>query len=168
MTLSIPEIFASTKTLSGRLDWVRLDVEWLSLVCPLEIDGVTLAGLQLRLKALRHFPDEAVSAQLEYRAPRGKHDPICRVEWRPLKSHNNKGKGPTEYRYREIRGSHLHSFELNWIYIVSGARVVRLKVAVPINPDPQTYEDLLVYMGKEFRISDADRLPKPTWEPRLI
>jgi hypothetical protein len=169
MTPSIPDLFSRTKTLSGALEWVEGDREWLSLACPLDIEGVTVAGLHLRMRAIKIYADEGVRAQLEYRAVRGKNEPICRIEWRPAKAHNNKGKGkgPSELRFKLIKGSHIHPFELNWGQDLMATKKGLLPIALPKQQALDSYEEFLVYSGRELRIENMHLIPKPPWEPEM-
>ena len=118
MAFELPDIVAAEKTLATTGRWAvrdpRGNSNWLTFVAPLEIDGVTIAGLRLRGTAIISLPDEAVCFQLEYHRPRQHGSALARIEWRPLKGHNNKGLGPKEYRFIETKGCHYHPFDLNW------------------------------------------------------
>lgn len=168
MAIDVPNIFASKKTLSVPGSWVERDGQRLMLVAALDIDGVTVEGLVLRGTALKDCPDEAVMFQLEF-----KHDPkrpdraIDRVDWRPLHSHNNRGKGPNEHRYKLISGTHRHAFDLNWLKGEERMRKMNLPIAQPVNPDLVTYDNLIEFVRKCFRISPIE-FPIPPWEADLL
>jgi hypothetical protein len=172
MLVELPEIFAASKTLSGTGHWAERDprriANSLTFVAPLEIDGVTVAGLRLRGTALKNLPDEAVCFQLEYHQPRQHGSALARVEWRPLRGHNNKGLGPPEFRFIEIRSSHHHPFELNWRNAAKQLRRGNLPIAVPIGQSLQSFVELLAFVGKEFRIKGIEDVPLPEWTPNLL
>jgi hypothetical protein len=63
-----------------------------------------------------------------------------------------------------ISGTHIHEFGHNWLPSEGRMRVGDLPVARPITPDLQTFEDFLVFVGKEFRIADMQRVEKPSWQ----
>lgn len=161
-------LFLAEKTIARMPDWVERNSEQLALVCPLDVAGVTIEGLQFRATAFRCLPDRALSIQLEYHAPRGTGGPICRVEWRPIKAHNNKGMGPPEYRHVLITGSHLHGFDLNWAEAAKFVRRGNLPVAVPILPQPATFAEALAFAAKEFRIKNLEKAPLPPWQQQMV
>jgi hypothetical protein len=100
MALDLSTLVESEKTLPFQPDWAERDSEGLVIVCPLEIAGVTIEGLQFRATAKKRLPDEMVTFQVEYHPPGELGGPLCRLEWRPLSSHSNKGRGPVEWQNR--------------------------------------------------------------------
>jgi hypothetical protein len=169
MTLDLPSLHSATKLFSSPPDWVKRDKDNVVLIAPLEIDGVTVAGLQFRATILRTRPDECVTFQLEYFPPRGtpKGGPIARIEWRPLRPHNNKMIGPKELQNVLQTGTHHHQFEMNWRHNKSLVNKGILKLSCPIEPEP-SYDELLAFTGKEFRIQNIDLTPVPPWEGSLF
>lgn len=105
MSEELRNLFFAEKMLSGELQWVdgHRDASQM-LVCPLEIDGVTVEGLRLRASVLKFLPDQELCIQMEFHGRRQKFEPMCRFEWRPLSPHDNKGRGPAEFKFRKIRG----------------------------------------------------------------
>ena len=103
MKIHLPDFVGSLKTIPSSKDWPSAVSHCLSWRSALDIDDVTVAGLQLRVEAHELLEDEAVRVQLEYHPPRGKCEPLARVEWRPLSDHNNKGRGPINLRFRSRR-----------------------------------------------------------------
>jgi hypothetical protein len=97
---------------------------------------VTLAGVQLRMRAVRDLPERAVMMQLEYNPPKGRSERLFRIEWRPLSPHQNTARAPDPYKFAIIRGSHIHRFEHN--YNAATDRMVRgnLPHAIPLQPAP--------------------------------
>jgi hypothetical protein len=166
--VKLPEIVGADRNLSGVQIWIAKEPNQLSLVSALEVDGVTLAGVQLRMRAITDLPDRAVMIQLEYNPPKGRNERLIRVEWRPLAPHVNNGKAPSPYEFMTIAGSHIHRFEHN--YNVAGERMVRnnLPHAIPLEPDPENFRELLELAGKELNISDLHRVETPEWQARMV
>lgn len=170
MVLQLPDISAATKLLPQFPEWKQRDKDWLFLVSPLDIDGVTVEGLQMRATALVALPDECVTFQIEYypRPSNVKGGPLCRIEWRPLKGHNNKNRGPVELRNVPQKCSHDHGFDLNWGEDPKAVRRGELPLAVPINQNPQDFEGLLAFVKKEFRISNVELIERPPWREAFL
>lgn len=169
MPADLPELFNATKELPLAPQWAERDSERLVLVSPLEIRGVVIEGLWFRATAMIEMPDEAVTCQIEYHPPRGGvGGALCRIEWRPLSGHNNKGLGPPEHQHRLIRGSHHHRFDLNWGVAPKSVRRGNLPVAVPLNDDPADFETLLALVSKEFNIANIGLVSHPPWRPVMI
>jgi hypothetical protein len=166
--VKLPDIVGADKALSGAQIWIAKEPNQLSLVSALEVDGVTLSGVQLRMRAIRDLPDRAVMIQLEYNPPKGRNERLIRIEWRPLSPHVNNGRAPNPYKFMTIAGSHIHRFEDN--YNVAGERMVgtNLPNARPLEPDPASIRELLELAGKELKISDLHRVETPEWQARMV
>jgi hypothetical protein len=139
------------------------------LVVPIDINGVTIEGLIFRATAMRTRPDENVTFQLEYTPPFGKTKggAFARVEWKPLRPHNNKMIGPAEYQNLPQSGTHNHDFFLNWDHSKSGVAKGLLPISTPVKPD-LLYDEIVAFVGKEFKISNINSLPKPEWSGTLF
>jgi hypothetical protein len=134
----------------------------------LQIDDVVVEGLQFRAVARKQLPDEMITFQLEYH-PHGEiGGPLCRIEWRPLSGHNNKGRGPKEWQNKVIVGCHHHSFDLNFRYAQDELRKGTLPIAIPLEDSPKDFNLLLGFVKKEFRINNIEWLEVPPWEPILL
>ena len=72
-----------------------------------------------------------------------------------------------DHRFKDLKGSHYHSFELNWDESKNAMLRSNLPIAVPI-PDPSDYDNLLHLVRKEFRIDNIQLLLPPPWVPKLI
>ncbi|GHC63198.1 hypothetical protein GCM10007315_29200 [Gemmobacter tilapiae] len=167
--VDLDSFYVAQKELAINPDWVvTARKDYADLVSPLDIDGVTMAGLAFRARARIELPDRQVAFQLEYSPstsqPKG--GPICRLDWRPFQAHNNKNCGPPEYRMIAIRGTHLHDFHLNWAYSPKRVRNGILDIAVPVADMP--FEKALEFVEKQFRIKGVALLPPPPWSARLI
>lgn len=170
MRPELPDIVAAEKQLPIALRWTPRG-QWLELVSPLDLYGVTLEGLRLCAKALADLPNESVTFQLEYIPPKSnvKGGALWRFEWRPLKGHNNKGNGPPEFKFRELKGSHHHPFQLNWDEQAQSVRRGNLPVAVPF-PDgiDDSFQGTVAFVGRELRIENIAGIPEPPWTELLI
>lgn len=164
MFLEPPDLISAQKALAHKPKWASEDKNNLVLACPVSVRGIVLEGAQIRMTALRPRPDEAVTFQLEFLRPLHKFRPACRVEWRPLHGHNNKGCGPLEYRHREIKGSHHHVFEHNWLGETEEMRSGNLPVAIPIIPDPEDFHSFLDFVGQTLRITGLGLVDPPPCE----
>lgn len=168
MAMKVPDIHAAEKTAQWIGPWTEGDNQTLALVVALEIEDVAVEGLVLRGSAYKNLPDEAVMFQLECLDGRtGRNHSIDRIEWRPLKSHVNGGRGPQHLRHKILRGTHHHTFDLNWLKDEERMRKRNLPLADEINPDFETYDDLVDFVKKCFRIT-ALEFPVPPWEAKLL
>ena len=164
MSLDYPEIIAAAKTLVLNSDWAEDQQGRQKLILSIEVDGVSVEGLFLRATSRRSMPDRKVMVQLEHAVPHQPTEPLCRIEWRPLRPHRNNLQGPKEFRLIDIPGSHHHSFALNWYAPEERMLRENLPIAVPILPEPEGFNQLLALISKEFRISNAEAIAIPPWD----
>lgn len=169
MAHDLKELFNSPKRLTIISGWAELDSEFLQLVAPLEIAGVTVEGLQFRACARKRLPDEMVTCQVEYHPNGEVGGPLARLEWRPMSAHNNKSRGPVEWQNRLITGCHHHRFDLNFQYAEAEmTKGSNLPIAVPLTASPAKYPDVLALVKEEFRIDNVDLIEVPPWEAILV
>lgn len=168
MPTRLPTLVNATKSLGSVPTWVERGPTGLEFTVPLEIDGVVIEGLGLRGRACKPRADREVIFQLEYRHPQIVGGPCCRIEWRPLGAHSNKGLGPKQFRHKLLVGSHHHRFDLNWERSPEAVLRGDLPIAVPINDDPKGFRPLLAVVGKEFKIIKIQQIPIPPWEPSML
>ena len=116
MSGDLERIWNSDKDLSIEPVWQRrTQGEYVRLVSPVEIGGITEQGLLFTASAHVYRPDGYVTFQLEYASVHSRRGhPFVRFEWKPKSPHNNKGIGPPEYQHMIIKGTHVHPFDLNW------------------------------------------------------
>ena len=167
MTLNYVKVMQAEKTVSLGADWTQDEVGRLRLTLPVDVGSETVEGLVLRVTARRTMPDKNVMFQLSHQRPFTKEEQICRIDWRPIKPHNNHGRGPAGFRLKKIIGSHHHRFDLNWLEEEGKLRANNLPVAVPIDPDPLGFPQLLDIVSKEFRITNIGGLQVPPWDLML-
>lgn len=170
MSTELADLFRAEKILPVQPAFKERDNEWYRLVCPIEIKGVVVEGLQLGGSAMKRLPDESVTIQLEFHPTKGgpRGGPLARIEWRPMKGHNNKGIGPPEFQNILIQCTHNHCFEMNWQHSPAAVRRGNLPLAYPVDPDPSTFEEFIAFVAKEFRISNLSALAPPEWERALF
>jgi hypothetical protein len=169
MTDDLQALYEQKKRFPTRPVWRERDANWIQCVQALDIDGVTVEGLRFRATALLRRPDESVTFQIEYlpprRQPRG--GPMSRVEWRPLSGHSNKGRGPAHLRNVLQTGTHHHHFHECWKDSPNQVRKGNLDIALPVEPEP-SWDEILVFVGKEFRIEPIEWVPFPPWKPLML
>jgi hypothetical protein len=163
----LPALVIAEKELIVTPTWIDRGADSLDFTAPLEIDGVAVEGLTLRGRARKPLADREVVLQLEYHGAEVVGGPICRIEWRPLNKHNNKGLGPKHLQHIIQDGSHHHPFNLNWERSQTAVLRGELPIAVPID-DPGSFRGLLAVVGKEFRIRRIQCVAVPPWEPKLL
>jgi hypothetical protein len=168
MISSLPSLVCADKVLAATTTWIERGPDTLEFTAPLEANGVAIEGLSFRGRARKSLPDREVIFQLEYHAPQIVGGPICRIEWRPLNAHNNKGLGPKELRHVIQAGSHHHRFDLNWARSQEAVLRGDLPIAVSIDTDPASLRAVLAIVGKEFRIKRIQSVTVPPWEPSML
>lgn len=160
------QLYEAEKTLAQVPTW-RLDGRSFVLSAPLDVGGVTFEGLELRGRASCALPQRDVTLQLQYHPPTGPKYLLERLDWRPLKMHNNRAKGPPAYRNRPFRDSHVHPFELNWLADFERMRVRPL--AVPLDREPPSFAEFVAVAEVRFRIQSlATSLGQPSWQVDLF
>lgn len=167
MSAEFPHFATAIKRLTSSHDWEEIDHNYLSWVGPLDIDGVTILGLQVRLQAHILHPNEAVMAQLEYRPPGGRPQQLIRAEWRPLAPHNNKNRGPSEWKFRQFQQTHVHRFQDNWFPAEERMLNPNLPIAIPIQ-DVDSYAKFLDICVQELIIENMSIVPMPPWNSRML
>lgn len=140
----------------------------MSLVVPLSINEVTIGGFSLRGICYRDRIDRDVMFQLEFGIPSERHKvPLTRIEWRPT-SGSHKNPATLKKRGNIIVGSHLHTFQDNWLANEGRMRANNLPFAEVLKPDPTSVEDFYILAMKKLKIFGLDRLPVPPWEAKLV
>lgn len=171
----LPPLITAAKTLASTPGWAELDDQF-NFTVALDIAGVTQIGLRLRGKCCRDYPDQNVTFQIEYLF-RGmsKLAPVTRLDWRPLKPHQNRNIGPAEWRLARFHASHIHPFQENHDWMIGNGLALadnvreNLPIATPLAPDPDGFPDVLALMGEAFNIGGVGAIPAPPWKtPRLL
>lgn len=160
---TLHDLVTSQKLIATPSDWVKRGRR-LEIVLPLEIDEVIEEGFLFRATALERLPDREMMFQLEYHGIRiaGGAGPLTRFEWNS-RPHNNKGKGPEEFRFLDLKPSHVHFFEDNWCEKNGAMLKDNLPIARPVIESIQGFSECLSYVGKLFRISNINLVKVPEW-----
>lgn len=167
MSLDLPTLFASGKALFADLNWV-IGPETDSFEAPLEIDGLAREGARLRGTVYKVAARRAVMLQVEFNAAAHKIGALDRIDWNPIHTHNNKGKGPPHLQFMKQHGSHHHLFELNYLTTEQRMRAGNLPIAVPMEPNVSTEEELLRFAEVHFRIKGLGKQYLPQWQADLF
>lgn len=170
MEIDHQTLFLAAKALAyaPRQTWLEPRPNYLTVVVPLDIGGITIEGLRFKAVAFKNMPEEAVTFQLEYYDPRRRGGAMSRIEWRPIKGHTNKNCGPAELRNVPITGSHIHPFPDNWAHSAGEVRKGGLPIAIPILEPLQTFEDSIDFAAKAFNLSGLEFVRRPQWELPLL
>lgn len=171
----LPSLISAAKTLASTPKWAEVD-DHFNFIVPLDIDGITQIGLRLRGKCCRDYADQNLTFQIEYQF-KGfvKPVPVTRIDWRPIKPHQNRNIGPIEWRLANFHMSHIHPFRDNYDWMVGNGQPLadnitqNLPIAVPFGTDPDGVAALLAVMGEAFNIDGVGAIPVPPWKaPRLL
>jgi hypothetical protein len=171
MVAALPVLAEVEKQLRTAVRWSEPDSDgMMQFVAPLTLGEITIGGLHLRGSCYETARNRAITFQVELAAP-GKRTrlPLTRLDWRPLaEPHRNRAHSDLALSRIYIFGSHFHRFDLNWLPSAKAMRSGNLPMAVPLEPDPQTFDSLLDIARKLLKISDIDRVPCPQWTERLL
>lgn len=138
---------------------------------PLEIDDLVEKGLFLFGLAFPRYQDCNVVFELILRNVQGRRRvALARVCWRSLKGgHTNQRMAQLPPgSVRRVGHSHCHPFDLNWLESEGKMRRGDLPNAVPIGERLQSFELLLEFTGKLFRIKNMELVAKPNWRYDLL
>jgi hypothetical protein len=156
----------TSKTLAVPIAWTTEGRNFRFQV-PIDIDGITELGLTLIGRASTAVPDRHVSLNLAYRTPEGAGGTFERLDWRPIDVHRNRGDTKPELALKEICGTHHHPWALNEHLSMEEA-LDYLPVAEPVQPEPTTWAELLLFAARVWNIDGLSELPLPPWEPSLL
>lgn len=138
---------------------------------PLEIGGVVEPGLVLHGGALSKIPDQHISLELRLsKTPGRRIRPLERIDWRSISGgHSNPRRkdAPAGLSGRRTTNTHLHAFDMNWSADLGRMRHEDLPYADDIAEEIATFEDLLRFAGKRFKINNMNLVLTPPWEYTL-
>ncbi|MFC0633566.1 hypothetical protein [Brevundimonas balnearis] len=133
----------------------------------ISIGDATVEGLVLHARTLATEPGRDVSFVLEH-GPAGQSSVrIDRIDWKPLTPHANKGVGRPEIRWDIYPGSHRHPYYEN-LKADGELRTGNLPVAVDIEESLPTFESLVAFVAKIYRIEGLEFLQPPPWSEDLF
>lgn len=170
---TFPQLIQATKSLVASPAWSvpEPDTKYVHFDAPLEINNVTELGLFLHGGAIKFAPDRNVVFEICLRDSKSRRRiPLERIEWRSLQGghRNPRQRGPRGLRDHYCSASHYHEFDLNWVEAERRMRSGNLPIARDINPEPQSFEDLRAFVGKQFNINNIELVAPPEWEYDLF
>jgi hypothetical protein len=154
------------KSIAVPVSWTAPDeTSFVRFSAPLEIDGVTEAGLTLTGGAYLDYPDRNVTFELAVFGAAGvRRVRLIRLDWRSLRGgHSNPRNCPDKWRGQRVPATHLHCFDLNWVESEQRMRRGKLPCAKPLDSKPQSFEELKESVGIHFRIKNIAIVPRPEW-----
>ena len=172
MPTPLKTLVENEKLIAGSPQWVEQPKnpkdDQMRLVASLMVNGRVLQGLELVGRVRLGIRNAYASFSLIYLPTDSRRDAVrlCRVDWRPLTPHVNDHPNTPADLIGDVEGTHHHSFSLNWA-AKSGVPLKALPIAEGINPDYQTFIELLDGVGDLFRIPNAAILPSP-WPEDLF
>jgi hypothetical protein len=139
----------------------------LELTAPVAIQGVLRDGLQARISCRSDLPECDVHAQLQVYVPalRG-YANVQRVEWRPNRPHTNDANAPVGLRFETFH-DRWYDFGLNRRLGIKGLRQTGTMIAQAL-PQIGSFNELLAFLERVWKISGVSRVPIPPWEGRLF
>jgi hypothetical protein len=167
------DILSAPKAISIFPGWTDAEAEtgYVWFDAPLEIEGVTEAGFVFHGGTYIDKPECNVTFELVVRNLRGRRRiPIARVDWRSLRGgHSNpRGYGPRNLAGKRVGPTHFHSLDANWVEEQQRMRAGNLPFAEAIAEQLQSFEDVLLYSGKMFRINNIHLVERPKWRYDLF
>jgi len=137
---------------------------------PLDIDGITEAGLNLSGGAYARLPERHVTLELSIQGHGGiRRIRLVRIDWRSLKGgHSNDRRCAGPWAGKRVPETHFHRFDLNWIESERRMRKGKLPCAEPIDELIPTFEDLISFAGIHLNIKNINIVPRPNWEYDLF
>lgn len=170
MGMGLADIMAAEKRLSLFPGWVtpREENNYTFFNAPIEIGGVVQKGLVLHGGCYETRPDRHVTFEIHYiRTPARKHMALMRADWRSI-SGGHTNPTPTGGRWpAKVSYSHLHSFREN--YLPARDRMRKdLDTAFDMDPEPQSFQELLEFTGNSFGISNMSIVAQPEWRYDLL
>jgi hypothetical protein len=145
------------------------ETDYMWFDAPLEIGGVTEPGFVLHGGCLRYQPERHVVFEVRVSRTLGRRCvPLMRICWRSLKGgHTNPRREGAEFCGVRLGSTHFHTFDQNWHAEGGRMRAGNLRMAWPIEQEPQSFTELRELVGKRFRINNIDVVTVPNWEYRL-
>lgn len=168
----LEQVFLAEKEIGHFPGWSAPDLEtdysWFD--APIEIFGITEAGLVLHGGCLGHQPNRHVSLELRFlKRPGRRCVPLVRLDWRSLQGgHSNPLYPRTEWSGRRLSDTHLHDFHLNYAIDEQRMRRGNLKVAREICKPLESFLEARDFVGRRFNITNIQVVSEPRWEYDLF
>jgi len=133
------------------------------LNAPLDVDYITKEGFYLYGACAVDEPEKNVSFSLLYKPVSGLSGPIARIDWLPFHDHGNKGRITGPWSWATVKGTHIHSYDLNSRYGWDRMVKENLPIALPVDAELRDFNGLLEYVGQTWNISGIRAIPTPEW-----
>ena len=169
LAATLAAFIAAGKVPSGQITWEQGGRN-LRFTVALEIDGVTEAGMALFGRTSLALPDRNVTLGLSWDDPGMPGGNFDRLDWRPLRAHNNRGPGPDAHRFRLIEGTNHHRLAENGALAMGLLRAIRenLPVALPVEPEPPDWPAFLAVAAQRWNLHGLVHTPLPPWQYDLL
>ena len=107
---------------------------------------------------------------IDFRSTPGRrHIPLHRLDWRALRGHTNPRVGASAWSGKTVSDTHFHDFDINWDAAKERFYRSGLRLAREIDPPvPQSFDEVLAWVSREFRIGNLAIIDHPPWEGRLF
>ena len=92
------------------------------------------------------------------RTPGRHHIPLHRLDWRALRGHTNPRVRASAWSGKTVSDTHFHDFDINWDAAKERFYRRGLRLAREIDPPaPQSFDEVLAWVSREFRIGNRAR-----------
>ena len=113
----LEQIFLTQKEVGPFLGWSDPEPEtgYIWFNAPLEIGGVTQAGLVLHGGCYADEPEQRVNFELAFLKRAGRSRVVvARLDWRSRRGHSNRRRPQSEWSGKKVSRTHYHDFYLNY------------------------------------------------------
>jgi hypothetical protein len=165
--MPLRRLVEAEKTISSPVQWTEPDREipYVRFLVALDIAGVTETTLQLSGGTYIDTPDKHVTFELAVVGDKAsRRTRLMRIDWRSLHGgHSNIRSTDGAWAGRRVPETHFHPFDFNYIEGEGRMRRGKLPYAQPLEPEPQTFEELRAQAGLLFGIKNMHVVPRPDW-----
>lgn len=166
--MPLPSLVDAWKTIPIAPKWTDPDPAdgYTRIYAPLDIEGVTEAGLVLTVGAYATYPERHVTFELCVLDAADRRTRLIRLDWRSLRGgHTNKRRNKCDgpWGRRRVPATHLHAFELNYLPDEQRMKKGKLPCAEPTSEELSSFEDVRKFVGSCFKIKNIEIVPPPDW-----
>ena len=171
--MSLKHLASAMKSIPTKPVWTEPSPAdgYMRFSTPLEIDGITEAGLTFTGGAYYDHPQEHMSFELAVFARDGQRRiRLMRLDWKSLRGghSNHRTKCGPRWSGKRVPETHFHSFDLNWSDAEQRMKKGKLPCAEPISEELQTFDDVRRFIRTSFRINNIELVPAPEWRYDLF
>ena len=164
--MSLRQFVDTAKSIATAPGWTVPEADgYVRIYAPLDIAGVTEAGLVLSVGAYVIAPDRHVTFELSVLGFNSRRRiRLSRIDWRSLTGgHSNRKCSIPALRNKPVPPTHIHDFDCNWVEADGRMRHGNLPCATAIDKDIQSFESLREHVGTVFNIKNIEVVPQPPW-----